>query len=113
MAESQYLHKSPNVSVLLYRVVGAAKYRRVVFSEHIDEVLREACIEIAKRYERVSLEVGTDRNHVHFLIQSIPTYSPTKIVWTVKSLTARHMFAQVPKVKSSCGVGSFGGRGIS
>jgi putative transposase len=113
MAESKYPHKSHHVSVLLYHAIGAAKYRRVVFSEHVDEVLREACIEIAKRYEMVSLEVGTDRNHVHFLIQSIPTYSPTKIVRTVKSLTARHVFAQAPEVKSSCGVGSFGGRGIS
>ena len=73
MAASRYIHKSHNVSVLLYHVVCAAKYRRVIFSEHVDEVLREACLEIAKRYEMVFLEIGTDRNHVHFLIQSVPT----------------------------------------
>ena len=72
MGESKYLHKSHNVSVLLYHVVCAAKYRRVVFSEHVDKVLREACGEIAKRYEFVFLEIGTDKNHVHFLIQSVP-----------------------------------------
>jgi CheY-like chemotaxis protein len=74
--------------VLLYHVVGAAKYRWVVFSEHGDEVPREACIEIAKRYEIVFLEIEMDRNHVHFLKQLIPTCSPTKMVRTVKSLTA-------------------------
>jgi putative transposase len=73
MAASRYLHKSHKVSVLLYHVVCAAKYRRVVFSEQVDEVVREACFEIAKRYERVFWESGTDRNHVHFLIQSVPT----------------------------------------
>ena len=73
MAASRYIHKSHNVSVLLYHVVCAAKYRRVIFSEQVDEVLREACLEIAKRYEMVFLEIGTDRNHVHFLIQSVPT----------------------------------------
>jgi len=73
MAASRYIHKSHKVSVLLYHVVCAAKYRRVIFSEHVDEVLREACLEIAKRYEMVFLEIGTDRNHVHFLIQSVPT----------------------------------------
>jgi hypothetical protein len=37
--------------------------------------------------------MGTDRNHRQFLIESVPTYSPTKIVQTVKSLTARQVFA--------------------
>src|SRR5262249_62021095 len=111
MAESKYLHKSHNVSVLLYHVVCAAKYRRVVFSEHVDEVLREACLEIAKRYALVFLEIGTDRNHVHFLIQSVPMYSPTKIVQTVKSLTARQVFAQAPEVKKQLWGGGFWGKG--
>ena len=43
MAESKYLHKRHKVWVLLYQVVGGAKYRRVVFSEHVDEGVREAC----------------------------------------------------------------------
>ena len=111
MAESKYLHKSHNVSVLLYHMVCAAKYRRVVFSEHVDEVVREACLEIAKRYAMVFLEIGTDRNHVHFLIQSVPTYSPSKIVQTVKSLTARQVFAQAPEVKKQLWGGEFWGKG--
>jgi putative transposase len=111
MAESKYLHKSHNVSVLLYHVVCAATYRRVVFSEQVDEVLREACLEIAKRYELVFLEIGTDRNHVHFLIQSVPTYSLTKIARTVKSLTARHVFTQAPEVKRQLWGGEFWGKG--
>ena len=111
MAESKYLHKSHNVSVLLYHVVCAAKYRRVIFSAHVDEVLREARLEIAKRYELVFVEIGTDRNHVHFLIQSVPMYSPTKIVRTVKSLTARQVFAQAPEVKKQLWGGEFWGKG--
>ncbi len=111
MAESKYLHKSHTVSVLLYHMVCAAKYRRVVFSEHVDEGVREACLEIAKRYEMVFLEIGTDRNHMHFLIQSVPTYSPTKIVQTVKSLTARQVLAQAPEVKKQLWGGEFWGKG--
>ena len=111
MAESRYFHKSHNVSVLLYHVVCAAKYRRVVFGERVDEVVREACLEIAKRYEIVFLEIGADRNHVHFLIQSVPMYSPTKIVQTVKSLTARQVFAQAPEVKKQLWGGEFWGKG--
>ena len=111
MGESRYLHKSHNVSVLLSHVVCAAKYRRVVLSEHVDGVLREACLEIAKRYEIVFVESGTEKNHVHFLIQSVPTYSPTKLVRTVKRLTARHVFAQAPEVKKQLWGGEFWGKG--
>ena len=57
----------------MYHVVCAAKYRRVVMSERVDEVLREACIEIEKRWEIVFLEIGLDRDHAHFLIQSVPS----------------------------------------
>ena len=80
----------------MYHLVCAAKYRRVVMSEHVDNVLREACLEIEKRWEIVFLEIGMDRDHAHFLIQSVPTYSVTKIVTTVKSVIAREVFAKAP-----------------
>jgi putative transposase len=88
---SEYLHKSHNVSVLIYHLVCPAKYRRVVFDAQVDAVLKEICLEISKRYELVFLEIGTDKNHVHFLIQSVPIYSPPKIVKIVKSITAREI----------------------
>src|SRR6266446_1125885 len=112
MAESKYLHKSHTVSVLLSHMVCAVKYRRVVVSEHVDEVVREACLEIAQRYAIVFLEIGTDRTHVHFLIQAVPTYSSTTSVQTVKRLTARQVFAQAPEVKKQLWGGEFWGEGI-
>ena len=87
------------------------KYRRVVMSERVDEVLREACIEIEKRWEIVFLEIGLDRDHAHFLIQSVPSYSPTRIVTTVKSVIAREVFAKAPEVKEQLWGGEFWGKG--
>ena len=104
---SQLIHKSHNVSVLLYHFVCPAKYRQIVFSEEVDQVLKEVCLDIAQRYEIVFLEIGTDRDHVHFLVQSVPRYSPTKIVGIIKSLTAREIFARVPSVKKKLWGGEF------
>lgn len=84
-----------------------AKYRRVVFSDEVDNKLKEICLEIGKRYEIHFVEIGTDRDHVHFLVQSIPTYSPTKIVRTIKSITAREIFQRVPAVKKKLWGGEF------
>lgn len=104
---SRYRHKRHNVSVLLYHVVCPAKFRRVVFDAEVDAVVREVCLEIAKRYEIEFLEIGTDRDHVHFLVQSVPSYSPTKIVRTIKSLTAREVLARCPQVKKILWRGQF------
>lgn len=104
---SQPIHKEHNVSVLLYHIVCPAKYRRVVVVKDVDQVLREVCLDIALRHEIVFIEIGTDRDHVHFLVQSVPTYSPTKIVRVIKSITAREIFQRVPAVKKQLWGGEF------
>ena len=104
---SEYIHKSHNVSVLMYHFVCPAKYRRVVFSDEVDKAIREICTEIEKRYEIKFLEIGTDKDHVHFLVQSVPTYSPTKIITMVKSITAREVFKQHAEVKKKLWGGEF------
>ena len=98
---------SHNVSVLLYHFVCPAKYRRVVFSKEVDETLKDICLEISKRYEIHFLEIGVDKDHVHFLIQSVPTKSPTQIITTVKILTAREIFKKHPEVKEQLWGGEF------
>ena len=85
---SDIIHKSHNVSKLMYHFVFPTKYRRVVIDDEVDRVIKETCIEISKRYDLYFLEIGTDKDHVHFLIQSIPSYSPMQIVKIVKSITA-------------------------
>ena len=107
MRESQYIHKSHNVSVLLYHFVCPAKYRRVVLSKTMDETMKNICIEIEKRYEVYFLEIGTDDNHVHFLLQSVPTKSPTQIIKMLKSVTAREVFRLHPEVKKQLWGGEF------
>ncbi len=104
---SEYIHKSHNVSVMIYHFVCPAKYRRIVFSEEVDKSIVEICSEISKRYEIMFLEIGTDKDHVHFLVQSIPTYSATKIIRVIKSITAREIFMRHPEVKKKLWGGEF------
>jgi REP-associated tyrosine transposase len=96
---SEYIHKSHNVTVLLYHLVFPAKYRRAIFDSAVDSVLKGVCLELEQRYQLKFLEIGTDRNHVHFLVQSVPRYSVTKVMTILKSLTAREIFRLTPQVK--------------
>jgi REP element-mobilizing transposase RayT len=104
---SIYIHKSHNISVLIYHIVCPAKYRKVIFSAEVDQTIKDICLEIADRYEIHFLEIGTDKDHMHFLIQSVPTYSPTKLVRTIKSITAREIFLRIPSVKKELWGGEF------
>ena len=104
---SNYIHKSHNVTVLLYHLVFPAKYRKVVFDTDVDKVLKDVCLELEKRYQIKFLEIGTDKDHVHFLAQSVPTYSVTKIVTIIKSITAREIFKKCPQVKKQLWNGEF------
>lgn len=104
---SQLLHKEHNVSVLLYHIVCPTKYRRVVVGSEVDQALRTICLDLADRYEITFIEIGTDRDHVHFLVQSVPSYSPTQLVRIIKSLTAREVFRRVPSVKKRLWGGAF------
>jgi REP element-mobilizing transposase RayT len=104
---SKLIRKSHNVSVLMYHIVCVAKYRRVVFDTAVDKQLKETCLEIAKRYEITFLEIGCDKDHVHFLVQSVPLYSPKRVVQLIKSITAREIFRRCPEVKKHLWGGEF------
>jgi putative transposase len=108
---SEYIHKSHNVSVLLYHYVCPAKYRRVVFTQEVDKSLKEVCFDISKRYEIDFIDIGTDKDHVHFSIQSVPMLSPTRIIQTVKSITAREIFRLRAEVKQKLWGGEFWTKG--
>lgn len=97
--EDKHIIKSHNKSLLLYHFVCPVKYRRKIFTKEVESTLELICKGIGERYEIYVIELGCDKDHVHFLIQSVPTYSATKIIRTIKSITAKRIFKIHPEVK--------------
>ena len=91
----------------LYHLVCPAKYCRAVFTEAVEQTLKETCIGIGERYEIKVIEIGADENHVHFLIQSVPIMSPSRLVQILKSITAKKIFRKHPEVKDLLWGGHF------
>ena len=50
-------------------------------------------------YDFNFLEIGCDKDHVHFLVQSVPKLNPTQIVRTIKSITGKKVRELHPEVK--------------
>ncbi|MFH1670972.1 MAG: IS200/IS605 family transposase [Patescibacteria group bacterium] len=96
---SKLIHKQHNVSCLLYRFVCPAKYSRKVFSEIVEQSLKEICNDIEVRYEITFVGIGADEDHVHFLVQSVSVQSPKRIIQAIKSATARALFKRHPEIK--------------
>ena len=95
----------------MYHIVCPSKYRRTVFATPVDAKLKEICGDIQKRYEITFLEIGSDDDQVHFLVQSVPLYSPKQLVQIIKSITAREVFKACPEVKQYLWGGKFWSEG--
>ena len=104
---TEHIFKRHNKTLLLYHIVCPSKYRRKVFTEEVERSLKEVCVQISECYEIHFIEIGTDEDHVHFLIQSIPTMSPSMIVQTIKSITAKEIFRVHPEIKKKLWGGKF------
>ena len=104
---SEHIHKRHNKTLLLYHLVFPIKYRRRVITAEVSQTLKEVCLEISDRYEIYFIEIGTDEDHVHLLVQSVPTLSVDKIVRVIKSLAARIVLTEHPEIKKELWGGSF------
>ena len=103
----EHIIKSHNKSLLLYHFVCPAKYRRQVFTSEVEKTLKKICKGIEKRFEINFVEIGSDEDHVHFMVQSVPMYSVKKIIQAIKSITARRIFELHPEVKEKLWGGKF------
>ena len=103
----KHIKKRHNKTLLLYHLVFPVKYRKKIIEDQISNFIKDICVEISERYEIQFIEIGTDEDHVHFLVQSVPTMSVDRLVRTIKSLTARMVFQSFPSIKKELWGGSF------
>ena len=68
--------------------------------------LKEICLEISERYEINFIEIGSDNDHIHFLLQSVPSLAVSELVKILKSITAKELFKRYPEIKKELWGGS-------
>ena len=97
---SEHKIKRHNKTLLLYHIVLPIKYRRKVINQEVGESIKEICFGISERYEINFIEIGYESDHVHFLVQSVPTMSVSEITMKLKSITGRQIFERHPEIKA-------------
>lgn len=103
----EHIFKRHNKTLLLYHLVFPLKYSKSVITNEIGEGLKKVCLSISERYEVHFIEIGYESNHVHFLVQSVPDYSVSKMVRMLKSITAKELFREYPEIKQKLWGGKF------
>jgi putative transposase len=83
------------------------KYRVSVLKGAVAERAKEIFREIAEQYEMRldTLEVMPD--HVHLFLSAPPRYAPAQVANTLKSISAKKIFAEFPQVKKVLWHGKF------
>jgi len=82
-----------------YHMVTAVKYRKLLLNPAIEECVRQSMKGITERYEIVIDEIGFDQNHIHIFCGAKPSMSPMEIITILKSIPAKIVFRQFPKLK--------------
>lgn len=93
---------------LKYHFVLCIKYRKDLFlNEKYVESIKEICIGMQDRYHMKFETMGFDEDHVHFMLQSVPKYSPSQLFRIAKSVTAIQLFKKHPDLKEELWGGEF------
>jgi putative transposase len=83
-----------------YHLVWCPKRRKDIFAEkeireRAEQVVREICDEY--RFEITEMEVA--ENHIHILVSFSPRRSIGEVVRIIKSISARQLFREFPRLK--------------
>lgn len=103
----EHIYKRHTKSLLLYHIVLPVKYRKSVITEEVGLLLGDICLDISERYDICFVEIGYEEDHVHFLVQSVPSLSVSDILRTLKSITAKELFRRCPDLENQLWGGSF------
>lgn len=97
--------KSVNHSkyLLQYHLILVCKYRKHLLSgKNISSDIKKLSVDICSRHDVVIRYMETDKDHIHYMIETEPTVRLSDFVRTLKSYTAFHIWKKYPNYLSKC-----------
>ena len=97
--------KSVNHSkyLLQYHLILVCKYRkRLLSGNNISSDIQKLSIDICLRHDVMIRYMETDKDHIHYMIETEPTVRLSDLVRTLKSYTTFHIWKKYPNYLSKC-----------
>lgn len=92
-------HGRGYVYSIQYHIVWCVKYRHKLLCGQIDEDLQVLLRKIAEDKKITILEMESDKDHIHLLIDCKPQHYIPDVVKALKGVSARLLFKQHPELK--------------
>ena len=84
---------------LKYHFVWIPKYRKGILTEEVAEYAKQVFERIAEEYDLTIDAMEVVEDHVHIFLEAPPRVSAAQIVQVLKSLSARELFRQFPRLR--------------
>ena len=96
------IETEPTMSIskylLQYHIIFVCKYRKkLLVSRQISDDIKQFSYEICQRHSVIIRYMETDKDHIHYMIETEPTMSISKIVNLMKSYTTYHIWKRYPQ----------------
>ena len=87
--KSKHRHKY----LLQYHIIFVCKYRKkLLVSKEISDYIKQFSYEICTKNNIIIRYMETDKDHIHYMIETEPTISISKVVNLIKSYTRYHIW---------------------
>ena len=98
MIEKEYVSKNHSKFLLKYHIIFVCKYRRKILIGNIATCVKNILIDIVNKSDFRIEVIETDKDHVHFLVNSDPKVSPLQIVRRLKQESTKRLWALYPEI---------------
>ena len=89
--------KNRHKYLLQYHIIFVCKYRKkLLMSKQISDDIKQFSYEICQKHKVIIRYMQTDKDHIHYMIETEPTMSISKIVNLMKSYTTYHIWKRYP-----------------
>jgi len=87
--------KNRHKYLLQYHIIFVCKYRKkLLISKQISDDIKQFSYEICQRHNVIIRYMETDKDHIHYMIETEPTMSVSKIVNLMKSCTTYYIWGR-------------------
>lgn len=98
-----YKSNSHSRYLLQYRLIFVCKYRKYLMcSPNIVSDVKKLSVEIATKHNVSIRYMETDKDHIHYMIETQPNINLANFVKTMKSYITYHIWKKYPNYLSKC-----------
>ena len=84
--------KNRHKFLLQYHLIFVCKYRKKLFTKEMSDDVKHLSYKIFQRHNVIIHKMETDKDHIHYMIETEPTISISDLVRMMKSYITYHIW---------------------